>query len=192
MTGIICVEPTQITLNNNAFKRCFSCLSMVKKKTKKGIKKKVDEDEGLSLDDAFGDDEGVEYAENKPRKKKKSDESGEDEELEEELDREMDKIERNEGELSVEQGNYEIKASKSVSNLKKGDKIKIDEKEFTVDAHYVLIDHKTTKEMAIEIFDAEEKDYQLRYFDDQVDSTMEFYELKEILYVKKVFRKIEW
>ena len=165
---------------------------MVKKVAKKNSKKKSDEDEGLSLDDAFGDDDGVEYAESKPRKKKKSDESGEDEKLEEELDDELDKIERNEGGLSVEQGDYELKSSKPVANLKKGDKIKIDGKEFTVDAHYVLIDHKTTKEMAIEIFDGDDRDYQLRYFNDQVDSTIEFYELKEILYVKKVFKKIEW
>src|SRR3989344_5557627 len=165
---------------------------MVKKVAKKNSKKKSDEDEGLSLDDAFGDDDGVEYAESKPRKKKKSDESGEDEKLEEELDDELDKIERNEGGLSVEQGDYELKSSKPVANLKKGDKIKIDGKEFTVDAHYVLIDHKTTKEMAIEIFDGDDRDYQLRYFNDQVDSTIEFYELKEILYVKKTFKKIEW
>jgi hypothetical protein len=86
-----------------------------------------------------------------------------------------------------------VKASKPIAKIKKGDKVKIDGKEYEVDAHYVLIDHGSTKEMTIEIFDPKaDRDYQLRYFDDQPNSTLEFYELQEIIYVKKPFKKIEW
>jgi len=156
-----------------------------KKLTKK---KKEDNGSGTSLDDAFGDDSGVEYAESKPRKEKRK--KGVDEE---ELDSELEDIEKNMPGAAVEQGDYEIKASKPIAKLKKGDKIKIDSEEYEVDSHYCMIDHKTTKEMAIEIFSpATDKDYQIRYFDDQVDTTMELYELQEILYVKRVFKKIEW
>ena len=81
---------------------------------------------------------------------------------------------------------------KQAKELKKGDKIKIDDKELEVDAHYDLIDHGAVKEMAIEIFDKEDKDYQLRYFDDQVKETLDLYELHDIMYLKKQFKKIEW
>lgn len=86
----------------------------------------------------------------------------------------------------------EIKASKPISQIKKGDKIKIDGKDYEVDTHYVLIDHGNTKEMAIEIFDSEDHDCQLRYFDDQVESTIEMYELEEIMYLKRPVKRIEW
>ena len=86
-----------------------------------------------------------------------------------------------------------IKGSKPISQLKKGDKIKIDGNEYEVDAHYVLIDHGKTKEMTIELFDKKtDKDYQLRYFSDQVETSLEFYALEEIVYVRKPFQKIEW
>ena len=46
-----------------------------------------------------------------------------------------------------------------------GEKIKVDDKELEVDAHYVMIDHGKTKEMAIELFDSNsDKDYQ-RFLD---------------------------
>lgn len=86
----------------------------------------------------------------------------------------------------------EIKASKPISEIKKGDKIKVDGKSYEVDAHYVLIDHGSTKEMVIELFDSSDKDYQLRYFNDQVNETLDFYELEEIIYEKKPFENIEW
>ncbi|MEK6855738.1 MAG: hypothetical protein AABX66_01120 [Nanoarchaeota archaeon] len=161
------------------------------------VAKEVEKDEGgTSLDDAFGDDEDVIYAESKPRKEKKKTEEEESEEeldVENDIDGELDAIERGVGELSVEQSNYEIKASKPIAQLKKGDKVKVDGIQLEVDSHYVLMDHKTTKEMTLELFDPKnDQDYQLRYFDDQVDSTLEFYELKEIMYIKKVFRKVEW
>lgn len=86
----------------------------------------------------------------------------------------------------------EIKASKPISQIKKGDKMKIDGKEYEVDAHYELINHGNTKEMAVEIFDSEDKECQLRYFDDQVESTIELYELEEIMYLKRPVKRIEW
>lgn len=86
-----------------------------------------------------------------------------------------------------------VKASKPISQIKKGDKIKINGIEYEVDAHYVMINHQTTKEMAIELFDKKDNDYQLRYFDDQAERTMEFYELQGgFMYVKKEIDKIEW
>ena len=86
-----------------------------------------------------------------------------------------------------------IKGSKPISALKKGDKVKVDGKEYEVDAHYILMDHGKTKEMTIEIFDPKtDKDFQLRYFSDQVETSMEFYELAEILYVRKPVQKVEW
>ena len=86
-----------------------------------------------------------------------------------------------------------VKASKSVSQIKKGDKVKVDGLALEVDSQYVLIDHGKTKEMAIELFDSKtDKDYQLRYFSDQVETSMEFYELEEIVYNKKDAEKVEW
>lgn len=168
-------------------------------KKEKPSKKKIEEEEveenegGASLDDAFADDEDVSYAESKPKKEKKK--KDEEDDLDEELEEAEEEVEAvsnavNGGE-SIS-NDYSIKASKPISKVKKGDKIKIDDKEYEVDSHYILIDHKTTKEMAIEIFDKFDKDYQLRYFDDQVESTMEFYELQEIMYIKKPFSKVEW
>ena len=159
------------------------------KKVKVSEKKVEKEEEGgMSLDDAFAGDEDVEYAPSKPKKEKKK---GMDED---ELEDEVEEIEEKfEGKSSDEQVKVIVKASKPVKNIKKGDKIKVDGKELEVDAHYVLIDHGSTKEMTIELFDAKtDKDYQLRYFDDQVNETLDFYELQEILYVKRHAVKIEW
>jgi len=86
-----------------------------------------------------------------------------------------------------------VKASKLIGDLKKGDKIKVDSLSLEVDAHEVMIDHGSTKEMVLEVFDAKtDKDYQIRYFDDQVETSLQFYELKEILYERQDFKKIEW
>ena len=87
-----------------------------------------------------------------------------------------------------------VKASKKIGELKKGDKIKVDGRELEVDAHGVMIDHgNNTKEMSIDVFDAKkDEDFQIRYFSDNVDSTIEFYELKEIIYNRKAIEKIEW
>lgn len=169
---------------------------MAKKVSKKSKKKVEEENEGgTSLDDAFEDDEDVEYAESKPRKVKKMKKGEEreddnDEELEEEVG---DAEELMSGMDDKEESHHQVKASKPISKVKKGDKVTIDGRQFEVDSHYCLIDHGSTKEMAIELFDSKsDKDYQLRYFDDQVNETLEFYELQEILYVKKHFVKVSW
>ena len=86
-----------------------------------------------------------------------------------------------------------IKASKDIGKVKKGDKIKVDGLELEVDAHVVMINHGDTKEMAIELFDKKDNDYQIRYFDDRVEESLEFYELQgELMYTKKDINKVEW
>jgi len=84
--------------------------------------------------------------------------------------------------------------SKPIEKIKKGDFVTVDGKKYEVDAHYVLIDHGTTKEMCIELFDPKtDVDYQLRYFSDQAEETLDFYELvKGVMYEKKGYAKIEW
>ena len=168
---------------------------MAKKEVKKSKKKAAEDDieeneSGLELDDAFAGSDDVGYGEAKPFKAKKNDieEEGIDGE---ELEKELGGIEE-EINNSAEKGEIKIKASKPLSKIKKGDKIRIDGTQYEVDSHYVLMDHKNTKEMAIELFDKNDKDYQLRYFDDQAESTLEFYGLQEIMYFKKPFVKIEW
>lgn len=162
-----------------------------KTKVKETKKAKTDEEMegGASLDDAFSDDDDVEYAENKPKKVKKG-------MSEEEIEEDLDAVEEVMNGHSVSSGEHAaviIKSSKPIAKIKKGDKIKIDGKEYEVDSHYALMDHGSTKEMAIELFDPKtDKDYQLRYFDDQVETTLDFYELQEILYVKRAMIKIEW
>lgn len=87
-----------------------------------------------------------------------------------------------------------IKSSKPISSLSKGDFVTVDGKKLEIDAHYVFEDYKTTKEMLIELFDPKtDKDYQIRYFSDQVEETVKFYELKEIVYEENEnVQKIEW
>lgn len=86
-----------------------------------------------------------------------------------------------------------IKMSKPVAKIKKGDHVTVNGKKYDVDSHYVLIDHGQTKEMAIELFDPKtDKDYQLRYFDDQVEDSISFWELKEIVYEQLDVEKVEW
>lgn len=85
------------------------------------------------------------------------------------------------------------KQSKKISELKKGDFVTVNGKKLEVDAQYVFEDYKTTKEMLIELFDPKtDKDYQIRYFDDQVPDTLKLYELKEIVYDEVEIDKIEW
>lgn len=150
-------------------------------------------EEGMSLDDAFSDDDNVEYAKPKPPKKK----SVVSKKMEEGLLKAEKKVEELSEELngpSLDEGeNVQIKVSKPISQIKKGDKITVDSKTLEVDAHYVLIDHGSTKEMAIELFDPKtDKDYQIRYFSDQVERTMQFFELDEIIYNLIPVKKIEW
>ncbi len=171
---------------------------MVAKKTKKKevkINKKLKKDiqaieeeknsGGSDLDDAFADDDDVEYAESKPKKVGKI--------SEEELEDEVEEAEDLSNSSGVDREDIVMNASKPISKLKKGDKVSVDGKQLEVDAHYCLIDHGSTKEMAIELFDSKtDKDYQLRYFDDQVKETLDFYELQEILYLKRPFTKVSF
>jgi len=86
------------------------------------------------------------------------------------------------------------KQSKPIAKLKEGDKLWINGKEMVVDKHYLFMDHKTTKEMIIEVYNPEnEREYQIRYFDDQVESSIEVYELEgEIQYIKREPKEIAW
>lgn len=157
-----------------------------KKSTKKKSKESSDDEGGMSLDDAFGDDEDVEYAAPKPKKpsKKKSSEESEDEE---------DSMSVYGSEKTVSNENMQVKQSKPIGKIKKGDIVTINGKKLEVDSHYIFEDYKTTKEMIIELFDTKtDQDYQLRYFDDQVPATLKFYELKAIVYEEQEIKKIEW
>ncbi len=170
---------------------------MVKKTAKKAKKqlkkeKKKAESKGVSVDDAFADDEDIQYAESKPRKLPSEKKGMSEEELDQDLDMVEDAINHIE-ENSQSSEAPKITASKPISKLKKGDKIIVDGKEMEVDAHYLLMDNGTTKEMALEIFDPKtDKDYQIRYFDDQVEQTLELYELQDIMYFKKPCQKVSW
>ncbi len=112
--------------------------------------------------------------------------------MEETLDKAVNAIGKLQKEKGIAKEPVEVKASKPISKLKKGDKIKIDSKSYEIDAHYVLMKHPNNSEMAIELFDSNDKDFQLRYFDDQAEATFDFYELQEIMYFKKAFKKVEW
>lgn len=87
-----------------------------------------------------------------------------------------------------------ITQSKPIAELKKGDKIKVDKKEYEVDAHCIMVEHGDTKEMMIDIFiEKDDVDAQVRYFDDQVESSIEFYVLKnEIMYERQDIESIQW
>jgi len=112
-----------------------------------------------------------------------------------ELERELSEIEEKfEGAGDEIKRDIQVKASKPIYKVKKGDKIKVDGVEYEVDAHYTLMEHPSNKEMAIEVFNSKTNvDYQIRYFDDQVESTIDFYELQgEIMFMRKPCKKIEW
>jgi hypothetical protein len=87
------------------------------------------------------------------------------------------------------------KQSKPISEIKKGDKMTVDGHILEVDEHYVFIEHKDTNEMIIELFNTKtNKEYQLRYFDDQVETSLEFYYLQgEFQYVRvDEIKEVEW
>ena len=64
--------------------------------------------------------------------------------------------------------------SKPLGELKEGDKIFIQGKEMIVDKQYLLQNHGITKEMIIEVYNPENgKEYQVRYFDDQIETSIE-------------------
>ena len=86
------------------------------------------------------------------------------------------------------------KQSKPSVKLKEGDKVWINEKEMKVDKHFLFQDHGDTKEMIVEVFNpTNEREYQVRYFDDQVDSSIEVYELlDEFQYVRREAKTVAW
>jgi len=87
-----------------------------------------------------------------------------------------------------------LNRSKPIGELGKGDKLSINGKEMLVDSQYLFMEHKNSKEMIIEFFNVEsEREYQLRYFDDQVDISLEIYELQgDFQYVKREPKTLEW
>ena len=86
------------------------------------------------------------------------------------------------------------KQSKAIGSLKEGDKFFVNGKEMRVDKQYLFQDHGKMKEMIIEIFNVEnEREYQVRYFDDQVESSLEVYELvEEFQYVRREPKSVSW
>ncbi|MFA4960438.1 MAG: hypothetical protein WC548_02130 [Candidatus Pacearchaeota archaeon] len=86
------------------------------------------------------------------------------------------------------------KQSKPIFQLKEGDKIWIQGKIMIIDSHFLFMDHKTTKEMIIECYNPDnEREYQVRYFDDQVETSIEVYELlNDFQYVKREPTSISW
>ena len=86
------------------------------------------------------------------------------------------------------------KQSKPIGDLKKGDKFFINGKEMRVDGHYLFQDHGDTKEMIIEIYnEANDREYQVRYFDDQVETSIEVYELQgDFQYVRREPKSLAW
>ena len=86
------------------------------------------------------------------------------------------------------------KKSKNIGSLKEGDKFFINGKAMIVDKQYLFMDHKTTKEMIIEVYNPEnDREYQVRYFDDQVDTSIEIYELQgDFQYVRREPKTIAW
>ena len=86
------------------------------------------------------------------------------------------------------------KQSKSLMKLKEGDSFFINGGEMTVDKQFLFQDHGNMKEWIIEIFNPKnEREYQVRYFDDQVDSSIEIYELVEDFeYVRREPKSVGW
>jgi hypothetical protein len=86
------------------------------------------------------------------------------------------------------------KRSKPLGELKEGDSFFINGKELKVDKQYLFQAHSDTNEMIIEIFNpANEREYQVRYFDDQIDSSIEVYELVgDFQYVRREPKTVAW
>ncbi|NPE26590.1 hypothetical protein HNV12_01140 [Methanococcoides sp. SA1] len=86
------------------------------------------------------------------------------------------------------------KQSKDLGKLDSGDSFFINGKEMKVDKQFLFQDHGKMKEMIIEIFNPEnEREYQVRYFDDQVESSIEIYELVgDFEYVRREPKTVSW
>lgn len=87
-----------------------------------------------------------------------------------------------------------LKQSKPITDLKKGDNVLINGAEVVVDNQIVFQEHKGSNEMIIEVYNPKnEREYQIRYFDDQIDSSIEVYELQgDFQYVRREPKTIEW
>ena len=92
------------------------------------------------------------------------------------------------GDLKIE------KQSKPIGELGEGDSFFINGKEMKVDKQYLFMEHKDMNEMIVEVYNPEnEREYQVRYFDDQVDTSIEVYELVgDFQYVKREPRIVSW
>lgn len=86
------------------------------------------------------------------------------------------------------------KKSKPIGDLKKGDNFFINGKKMEVDKQFLFHNHKNMKEMIIEIFNPENnREYQIRYFDDQIESSIEIYELVEdFQYTRREPKSVGW
>ena len=86
------------------------------------------------------------------------------------------------------------KQSKDIGKLKEGDKFFINGKEMKVDKQFLFLDHGKMKEMIVEIFNPEnDREYQVRYFDDQIETSIEIYELVgDFEYVRREPKTIAW
>jgi len=84
--------------------------------------------------------------------------------------------------------------SKPLGELGEGDSVWINGKELKVDKQYLFMAHKDTNEMIIECYNPEsEREYQIRYFDDQIESSIEVFELQgDFQYVKREPKTIKW
>jgi hypothetical protein len=86
------------------------------------------------------------------------------------------------------------KQSKDLGKLREGDKFFINGREMRVDKQYLFQNHEKMKEMIIEIFnEANDREYQVRYFDDQIESSIEIYELiEDFQYVRREPKTVAW
>ena len=86
------------------------------------------------------------------------------------------------------------KKSKDIGKLDEGDKFFVNGKEMKVDKQFLFQDHGQMKEMIIEIFNPEnDREYQVRYFDDQIDTSIEIYELvSDFEYVRREPKTVAW
>ncbi len=86
------------------------------------------------------------------------------------------------------------KKSKAIVKLKEGDSFFINGKEMKVDKQFLLQEHGDMKEMVVEIFNPDnDREYQIRYFNDQIDSSIEVFELQnEFQYVKRDPKSVAW
>lgn len=86
------------------------------------------------------------------------------------------------------------KQSKPIRSLKGGDRVWINGTEMKVDKQYLFQNHGDTKEMIIEVFNPNsDREYQIRYFDDQLESSIEVYELQnDFQYIRREPKTISW